>query len=55
MITSRIASALRKQDWVVVFIELSLVFAGVLISAFAIVFALSLVLSMLGLAVPGSP
>lgn len=32
MITSRIATALRKQDWVVVFIELSLVFAGVLIA-----------------------
>ncbi|MEL6724952.1 MAG: hypothetical protein AAGH90_05150 [Pseudomonadota bacterium] len=32
MITSRIATALRKQDWVVVLIELSLVFAGVLIA-----------------------
>lgn len=36
------------------FRSLGLVFAGVLISAFAIVFALSLILSMLGLAVPGS-
>jgi hypothetical protein len=36
------------------FRSLGLVFAGVLISAFAIVFAMSLVLSMLGLAVPGS-
>ncbi len=36
------------------FRSLGLVFAGVLISAFAIIFALSLVLSMLGLAVPGS-
>ncbi len=32
MITSRIAAAFRKQDWVVVFIELSLVFVGVLIA-----------------------
>ena len=32
MITSRIASAFRKQDWVVVIIELTLVFAGVLIA-----------------------
>ncbi|MDJ0859858.1 MAG: Yip1 family protein [Dinoroseobacter sp.] len=36
------------------FRSLGLVFAGVLISAFAIIFALSLILSMLGLAVPGS-
>lgn len=36
------------------FRSLGLVFAGVVISAFAIIFALSLILSMLGLAVPGS-
>lgn len=32
MITNRIAKAFRKQDWLVVFIELALVFAGVVIA-----------------------
>ena len=32
MIINRIANAFRKQDWLVVFIELALVFAGVLIA-----------------------
>lgn len=36
------------------FTSLGLVFAGVLISAFGILFAMSLVLAMLGLSIPGS-